>query len=215
MNSACGRSPAAADWLPLEAEKQGCGPFRGRDFPDAGKVTKGAPGEPSERFPWTPPPDQGGPIAPRWIPPHMLPGTVILWRTPVPRLPEGGSNGGNRRAVSPLAVGEGFQRGPHIPSMIAPKPLASGRRGGAIEHLRVFPALSFTGKTMPARFATTKVPFGGFLSPISFPAGKKSDRRRQLNEIIGRNSLCNAPRQGTPPVVPLRKGQGTERCSVP
>ena len=43
MNSACGRSPAAADWLPLEAEKQGCGPFRGRDFPDAGKVTKGAP----------------------------------------------------------------------------------------------------------------------------------------------------------------------------
>ena len=84
MNSACGRSPAAADWLPLEAEKQGCGPFRGRDFPNAGKVTKGAPGEPSERFPWTPPPGQGGPIAPHWIPPRMLPGTVVLWRTPVP-----------------------------------------------------------------------------------------------------------------------------------
>ena len=118
------------------------------------------------------------PIAPRWIPPHMLPGTVILWRTPVPRLPEGGSNGGNRRAVSPLAVGEGFQRGPPIPSMIAPKPLASGRRGGAIEHLRVFPALSLTGKTMPARFATTKVPFGGFFCHFlwqqrKWPAGGK------------------------------------------
>ncbi|MBR5702414.1 MAG: hypothetical protein IKX47_08085, partial [Oscillospiraceae bacterium] len=39
-------------------------------------------------------------------------------------------------------------------------------QGGAIEHLQVFPALSQTGKTKPARFATTKVPFGGFFRPF-------------------------------------------------
>ena len=42
---------------------------------------------------------------------HLVP--LFRAELPSPPLPrEGGSNGGNRRAVSPLAVGEGFQRKP-------------------------------------------------------------------------------------------------------
>ena len=55
--------------------------------------------------------DQSSPQAAASL--HMSPCPVVPCRTPVPPLPrEGGSNGGNRRAVSPLAVGEGFQRKP-------------------------------------------------------------------------------------------------------
>ncbi len=35
----------------------------------------------------SPPPGQGGPFAPHWIPPHMSAGPVVPRRTPVPRLP--------------------------------------------------------------------------------------------------------------------------------
>ena len=148
MNSACGRSPAAADWLPLEAEKQGCGPFRGRDFPDAGKVTKGAPSSSlgswlrfaprgkAPIFACSSSSVRSGRFARRIVkeryrkvpldpssrprgadcPPLDPPAYVTWYRCSVensrPRSPEGGSNGGNRRAVSPLAVGDGSQRKP-------------------------------------------------------------------------------------------------------
>ena len=131
----------------------------GRSFPRDGKGTKGSPGEPSEWFPGAPPPGQGGPNAPHWIPPHMSPVPVVPRRTPV------------LRPSSPVhAPGEAY---------------ASPGRGGAIEHLQVFPAPSLTGKTKPARFATTRrSPFrrrGGFPKGTAFPIipAKRTLRREE------------------------------------
>ena len=82
-----------------------------------------APGEPSEWFPGTPPPGQWGPLAPHWIPPHMLPDPVISCRTPVPRPT---SPVGVRRGRSPFRRRGGFPKGTAYPVHGHPEALGFG-----------------------------------------------------------------------------------------
>ena len=53
-------------------------------------------------------------------------------------------------------------------------------RGGAIERMQAFAAITVTADAQPVRFATTKVPFGAFSFPDFFLAGKKKSGCRRL-----------------------------------
>ena len=150
----------------------------GRSFPRDGKGTKGSPGEPSERFPGAPPPGQGGPFAPPLDPPAYV--SWSRWSAQ------------NSRPPSPVqAPGEAY---------------ASPGRGGAIEHLQVFPAPSLTGKTKPARVATTRrSPFrrqGGFPKGTAFPIipAKRMLRREEEERpnACKLARLLHKPRQRSP-----------------
>ena len=53
-------------------------------------------------------------------------------------------------------------------------------RGGAIERMQAFAAITVTADAQPVRFATTKVPFGAFSFPDFFLAGEKKSGCRRL-----------------------------------
>ena len=78
-----------------------------------------------------------------------------------------------------------FAAPPPYPVQAPGEAYASPGRGGAIEHLQVFPAPSLTGKTKPARFATTRrSPFrrrGGIPKGTAFPIipAKRTLRREE------------------------------------
>ena len=114
-------------------------------------------------------------------------------RIPLLRLPspEGGSNGGNRRAVSPLAVGEGFQRGP--PRKRSPlaafflrflAPLERNRTAGGKEtnSIREIHGAYASRRCAAVKSATTKAPLWRFLFPLSF-----RKRNRAAGGVVGAN----------------------------
>ena len=116
---------------------------------------------------------------------------ITAFRFCASRPPEGGSNGGNRRAVSPLAVGEGFQRGP--PRNRSPlaafflrflSPLERNRTAGGKEtnSIREIHGAYASRRCAAVKSATTKAPLWRFLFPLSF-----RKRNRAAGGVVGAN----------------------------
>ena len=76
--------------LPKGSNRSGCFDWKRRSdrmyARDCGDYANRDPAAHEVRDDESPPPGQGGPFAPHWIPPHMSPGPVVPRRTPVPRL---------------------------------------------------------------------------------------------------------------------------------
>ena len=80
-------------------------------------------------------------------------------------------------------------------------------RGGTIELMQAFAALTVTADAQPVRFATTKVPFGAFSFPYFFLAGKKKYGRRRLTcETSAETIYDSAPGRGR------ARRRGSSRC---
>ena len=107
-------------------------------------------------------------------------------RSPLETLPDGqGRNPAGFPPLDPPAYvnwSRYFVQNSRLPSPVqAPgEACASPGRGGAIEHLQVFPAPSQTGKTKPARFATTR------RSPAAlFPRFLSRERNQAAGGLVG------------------------------
>ena len=141
-----------------------------------------AKGETARRFPPLDPPSGGRgsgvqPPSPREVdsPQSGEDGRSVTISSSIERASMSGTPSGAPRRLprrGSLSLNETDHFFPRLPS--------GDRRGGAIERMQAFAALTVTADAQPVRFATPKVSFGAFSFPSFFvPHKKKGGRRRR------------------------------------